>query len=234
MELHYTNIDVKTATKEEIETEIARLERLKGYQENEEQAIKIFINSIYGASASPYFAGFNIRVAEAITLQGQEMNKFSIRIFERYFKEFWHRDTEVHKKLGITGPVSKITNDVSVYGDTDSVAASSMISTNNGDFTVEQLYNMGKEDKGSTLAGHNSVSCDLLIKNWSKERGIYFAKPERIIRHKVYKKKYKLKTKSGKEVYVTGDHSLILFRNGEQIVGTVKDIKPGDKVLTVR
>jgi DNA polymerase elongation subunit (family B) len=124
MELTYAKIDPKTASNDELIAEISRLEKLKNYQENEEQAIKIFINSIYGASASPYFAGFNIRIAEAITLQGQEMDKFAIKIMERYFSEFWHKDKELHAKMGILGPVEKVTRNVVVYGDTDSIYVS--------------------------------------------------------------------------------------------------------------
>jgi hypothetical protein len=233
MEFKYLNIDPKTSSKEEIKAEIARLDALRAGYEGNEQAIKIFINSVYGASASPYFAGYNIRVAEAITLQGQEMDKFAIKIMNRYFQDFWYKDKEAHDAMGIKGPVQKVTQDVVVYADTDSVAADSIITTNTGKHTIEKLYNLGTKNKGNTLAGHESVSCDMLIENWSKEKGVYFAKPERIIRHKVYKKKYKIKTSSGKEIFVTGDHSLILFKDDKQFVGTVKDIVPGVKVLTV-
>ena len=86
---------------------------------NEEQAIKIFINSIYGATASPYFIGYKVKVAEAITLQGQDIIKFVSKTINRYFSEFWHRDTQLHQKLGI-GKAEAVKNDVTIYGDTDS------------------------------------------------------------------------------------------------------------------
>lgn len=112
-------IQPETSTREEILAEITRLTGLMNLKKNEEQAIKIFINSVYGATASPYFVGYNIKVAEAITLQGQEMIKFVTKIINRYFLEFWHRDTELHEKIGLTR-VERIVNEVAVYGDTDS------------------------------------------------------------------------------------------------------------------
>jgi DNA polymerase elongation subunit (family B) len=117
--MKHCKIDPNTASKEEIVAEINRLTWLMNLKKNEEQAIKIFINSVYGATASPYFVGYNVRVAEAITLQGQEMIKYVSKIINRYFTEFWHRDTQLHEKIGIT-KATKIKDEVAVYGDTDS------------------------------------------------------------------------------------------------------------------
>jgi len=47
-----------------LETEINQLE-------NKQMAIKILMNSLYGALGSPYFRYFDVRMAEAITLSGQ-------------------------------------------------------------------------------------------------------------------------------------------------------------------
>ena len=117
--MKHCSIDPTTASREEILAEINRLTFLMNLKKNEEQAIKIFINSVYGATASPYFVGYNVRVAEAITLQGQEMIKFVTKIINRYFNEFWHRDKDLHTKIGLTR-VNPIKSEVAVYGDTDS------------------------------------------------------------------------------------------------------------------
>ena len=119
IEHRHSKIDPTNSTREEILEEIARLQSLMNEKGNEEQAIKIFINSIYGATASPYFIGYNVRVAEAITLQGQDIIKFVSKTVNRYFNEFWHRDTQLHNHLGIS-KVEPVKNDVTIYGDTDS------------------------------------------------------------------------------------------------------------------
>lgn len=118
--MKYCKIDPSNASRDEIAVEINRLTLLMNLKKNEEQAIKIVINSIYGATASPYFVGYNVRVAEAITLQGQEVRDYGSKIFNRYFMDFWHRDKELHQQLGITR-AEKINDEVTVYGDTDSV-----------------------------------------------------------------------------------------------------------------
>ena len=54
------------------------------------------------------------------------------------------------------------------------------------------------------------------------------------MRHKVNKECFKIKTKSGKEIIVTEDHSCVVFRNNEQITIKAKDInKDTDKILSI-
>ena len=119
MELKWCKIDPEKATKEEIIEEIERLESLANFYMNQEQALKIYLNSCYGATGSPWFAFFNPDVAEAVTLQGQDLIKYSEQVVNRYFMEFWHKDEKLHAKLGITR-AEKIDLPVVIYIDTDS------------------------------------------------------------------------------------------------------------------
>lgn len=59
------NVDKKN------KAEVIRIEREIAQLENRQMAIKILLNSLYGAMASKYFRYFDIRIAEAITLSGQ-------------------------------------------------------------------------------------------------------------------------------------------------------------------
>jgi len=106
-------------TKEELKEKIERLTSLKNELKNEEQAVKLTMNSIYGAIGNNWFVCFNPEVAEAVTLQGQDLIKHSEKILHKYFHEFWHQDKELHDKLGLT-TVKKIHKQMVVYGDTDS------------------------------------------------------------------------------------------------------------------
>lgn len=110
----------KSSLPDEVRREIERLKHLRDNFGNTEQGIKVFLNSIYGATASPYFFGYNTHVAEAVTLQGQEIIKFSANLVNRYFRDYWHKDTKLHKVLGVTD-VNPMLQDVNVYGDTDSI-----------------------------------------------------------------------------------------------------------------
>jgi len=86
---------------------------------NQEQAIKRILNSIYGAFGNEWFYFFNIDIAEAITLQGQHAILYAEKMLNLYFTDFWHKDTALHKQLGIevTGASFK---PVVIYIDTDS------------------------------------------------------------------------------------------------------------------
>jgi DNA polymerase elongation subunit (family B) len=120
MEFKLTNIDSYNCSLEELEIEIARLKSLKEEYFNLEQSIKIFINSIYGACASVYFIGYNINVAEAVTLQGQDVAKFASKTIDDYFMNTWHLDKKLHAELGITYANKINEKTVTIYMDTDS------------------------------------------------------------------------------------------------------------------
>jgi DNA polymerase elongation subunit (family B) len=86
-------------------------------------AIKILINSIYGAFGNQWFYFYNPDIAQSITLQGQDMIKFANKAIDFYFKNRWHLDTELHEKLGLSGlNINKISTDeiIAIYTDTDS------------------------------------------------------------------------------------------------------------------
>jgi DNA polymerase elongation subunit (family B) len=113
-------IDPQTCSIEELDKEIARLKSLKEEYFNLEQSIKIFINSIYGGVGSPWFEGYNVALAEAVTLQGQDMIKYANNFLDDYFLNKWHLDTKLHAALGLTR-VNKIqAKTVVIYNDTDS------------------------------------------------------------------------------------------------------------------
>lgn len=81
-----------------------------------QNAIKILINSFYGAFGNRYFYFHNNDIAQSITLQGQDLIKFSIRAINHYFINKWHLDTELHEKLGIAGKtITPITKEAAIH-----------------------------------------------------------------------------------------------------------------------
>lgn len=84
-----------------------------------EQAVKVMLNSIYGAFGNKWFHFFNIDIAESITLQGQSAILYSEKILNKYFQEFWHKDKAAHEKLNISVK-NKLVRPSVVYIDTDS------------------------------------------------------------------------------------------------------------------
>ena len=101
--------------KEAIEQKIKALD-MKQY------AIKIIINSLYGAFGNKFFYFHNNDIAQSITVQGQDLIKFSIRAINYFFITKWHLDKKLHEKLGISHlKVNPIIKEACIYSDTDSV-----------------------------------------------------------------------------------------------------------------
>ena len=111
-----------------------------------QNAIKILINSIYGAFGNKWFYFYNPDIAQSITLQGQDLIKFSIKAVNHYFLEKWHTDTELHKLLGIDGyTINKIEGEAAIYTDTDSIYVqfdSALDSIIGADFTKDEALNI--------------------------------------------------------------------------------------------
>lgn len=93
---------------------------LAGKYYNYEQAVKLMLNSIYGAFGNKWFYFFNVDIAETITIQGKDAILYTEKMINRYFYDFWHKDTVTHKELGIQ-VTDKIKNPVGIYIDTDSI-----------------------------------------------------------------------------------------------------------------
>ena len=180
---------------------------------------------------------FNQHVAGTITAQGRDLIKHMDHVNQEYWYNMWHNDFELHNKLQISN-ISKIekTENVSIYCDTDSIEKSSIIETNTGKYSIEDWFNFNIKNgsAGNTTEGHESVLTNDRILNYNNTKGIYYAKVKRIIRHKVSKPKFKLKTKSGKEILVTDDHSMVVFRDGIQIEIKPSKILKSDKVLILK
>lgn len=104
----------QTSSVEELQKEIKLLDL-------RQNAIKILINAAYGAFGNKYFYWANIDIAQSITLQGQDLIKFSVKALNHFFRNKWHLDTELHRKLGISQyTISQIESDTVIYVDTDS------------------------------------------------------------------------------------------------------------------
>lgn len=115
----------------------ARIEEIKNLMFKKKQevdefnamqmALKLMINSEYGAMANKHFVMYNPVVANAITAMGRDIIQYMALENEKYWYEHWHVDYELHAALGLTEPVKKLEpgkNPVSIYCDTDSLFVS--------------------------------------------------------------------------------------------------------------
>ena len=294
----------------------------KAYQ----SSMKLILNATYGAFANQYFVLSNSKIANAITVMGRNLINYMASSVDNYFYNYWHKDKNAHKLLGLeyivrekkedglyyfldrnfnksdkrgytefnTGHkmtdilmsrrigIDKLVKHITVenlpdydvlwdykifdiinvekldpnptwereeetgyklytgnnpcvrYQDTDSVDRNTKIITDNCESTIEEFYNRNiiNGTGGTTTNGHESVLTNEKSLNWSKENDLYYSPVKRIIRHRVSKPKWKLKTKWEKEIIITSDHSLIVFRNGIKLEVKPNEIEKNDKVLS--
>lgn len=260
----FCQIDPNNCTVEELEEEVERLKNLGDFYETKQLALKKFINSVYGATASRFFIAHNTAVAESITLQGQDLNHYSENSVNEYFSGIFQNDTELHKKLGIDsekakkvsiakgkttetgtldGPEFSYLNgnqSLTVAGDTDSTSWKSSIYVDSVKLKVQDAFNKFKYENNDTVLKLNNGQEIVPVHNHNilsyvdHDAEATYRPIKYIMRHKVYNKsRFRIKTKSGKELEVTGDHSMMIIRNNELITVKAKDILETDKIITI-
>jgi hypothetical protein len=249
----YYNIDPEKCTIDELKAAIQQVNANVELFNNLQLGSKLFINSVYGVFGTVFFNLFNEDIAESITLQGQDLIKFSVEEVNKYFKDSWMSDYDAHNKIASemkskypdfnvdeflrrASTIQAQFSTLQLYGDTDSIKFDSIIKTKNhpNGITIEDFYNENMNNvSDSTIAGHESVVTNDSVLNWSDKDNLYYGKVKRIIRHKVNKPKWRLKTKSGKEIICTSDHSLIVFRDGVKLSVKPNEILQSDKILAV-
>lgn len=183
-----------------------------------QMAIKILLNSCYGATANEHFRFYKHDHAASITLTGQYLLRSSeLKV-----------DALINEKFGL-GDERFV-----IYCDTDSVTGDSIIEVNGNETAIEEFFNMvdtsieytrsGSEVKRTTGYYTDTVDDSMNIVN----RRIKY-----VMRHKTKKKLYRV-TVGGAQVTITEDHSLIVLRDGQLVDVSVLNLKSGDKLIRIR
>jgi intein/homing endonuclease len=155
-------------------------------------------------------------MGQSVTLTGRSISK--------------HMNGRVNYEF--TG-VEDYKGDAVIYADTDSYFSGTIHKTNMGDLTAEELFEY----------------CSIKWKNGKKEYSVddkvkvlsYEPKTETaqympinyVYRHKVSKARWKVTDSLGNEIIVTGDHSIMVERNGNLIEVKPRDILPDDFLISV-
>lgn len=211
-----------------------------------ENGMKILANAAYGACASQYFPFFNVALAGDITGECRELTKTMWKNLEDFFHEtIWERK-DLWEKFNFELDENKHDwfrkQTVTCYSDTDSVSSNSVLKIKDKslfrEMHIEDLFNIlgkgGYDFKNANGSEFVYNTKDFKILNYVNGE-LKYVPVKWVMKHNVKKDKWKLKTKSGKEIIVTGDHSLIVIRDGKKIAIKVKDInKETDKILTIK
>ena len=200
---------------EKLKKKKEELEILAGIQDTFQHSYKIYLNSVYGFTGTQYSPVFSTDLAEAVTSTGrmtiQEMVRFTNNLL-------------IKIDNGGTG-----INDYVVAGDTDSIIGNTNIYVNNENKTIESIFNenlnSGKLDKLE-----NGTDVLILNKNMITKSINGDTKIKNVSRHKVNKDKWKI-TINNNEVEMTGDHSIMIYRDGQIIECKPSEIKKTDYLV---
>ena len=127
-------------------------------------------------------------------------------------------------------------NDCLVHN-TDSVHSETIIRSNWGDLSIESLYNscslfwQEETEHGTKEYGSHS---DLQVVSYDNQSDqSYYGNINYIYRHKVSKEQWEIEDEEGNKVIVTGDHSVMVERDGILMEITPRDIKDSDILITI-
>ena len=248
----YPDKDIYKMSLEELKLFREEIENLREEYSLIELGAKTLSNSLYGASANKWFYFYNLALAGDITAECRQLTKTMWNRLEDFFQnEIWDREDLFEKfNFKLDKKQQKYLSDslASSYADTDSGASFLLLNTyvkNEAEnkfskqiFTFENFYKLCEQKFGIfkiTKSGQEMVNGgNTKVLNWTKDNGLHYVPVKYVMRHKVRKPRYKIRTKSGKEIVVTGDQSCIVFRNGEKLSIKAKDINlKTDKVLTI-
>lgn len=241
-------IDPETCPIEELERVQALCKREEDYWNTMQLSAKTFINSVYGVFGTNFFNLANIDIAESITLQGQDLIKYSVRKVDGYFKEEWHNDIEGHKKVSdimineygfkdfdreAFEQKARIPLDfktLQVYG--DSLVGDSQILTDSGMMTIKEMFDEAGDKRGD-VEFKIRVYSDRKV--WAATEGTPSLREiDYIMRHWTDKTIYRVTGSNGKFVDVTSDHSVMIVRNGKWMKMNPEKIVCGvDKLITI-
>lgn len=195
----------KNLTKEEKH----ELEKQSVQLYNKQLAIKILLNSLYGATSNIYFRYYDERIAESITKNGQLTIKWGEKTVNNFLNKLLMTD-----------------KDYVIAIDTDSVVGDTKILINGCYTTIEKFYetipnNFLKED----VFNENyvkKIEHECITPSINKRGELEYNKINYVMKHKVKKKLYKI-THNEKCVIVTEDHSVIIKH---KVTNKIMKIKP--------
>lgn len=244
LDKEFPNVDIDNMGPQQLATFIDLVTFKRQEYKCLEDSAKQLGNAAYGACANPSFYFYSIPLAGDITGECRFLTKFMWERGEKFFHEdIWERK-DLWEKFDIDLDFSKKEwyqkQPVSVYSDTDSIDENSLLRIRFNDVEYEykcnSLWNQIKNIYPISIkrTGHEVLDIDgaIHILNY-KDGHSYYAPIKKFIRHKVSKSRWIIMSASGAYVRVTGDHSCIVIRDGEQIVVKPNEMNPATDFLVI-
>lgn len=165
------------------------------YWDKRQLVKKINLNSLYGALLQAGCRFFDKRLGQSTTLTGRQIAK--------------HMAGKVNEI--ITGEYNHVGKSI-IYG--DSVTGDTKILTEDGEITIEQLFDRCMEHSIVEGKEYGVWNPHKVVGFNAYEDSPVLANTAYVMRHKTKKKIYQINLKNGKSVKVTEDHSIMVDRDG--------------------
>lgn len=209
--LKYQALAVETTDK----TLKAKYDKLAVKAHVRQLALKILLNSAYGALGNRYFRYYDIKLASAITMSGRLGIKWVETFINRKLSELLGEKEVVDRTIAI---------------DTDSVVGDSKITVNGKVITIAEFFDSIPDDNLIRNDDYNqdcvkSVIDKNITPSINKSGNLEHNQIKYAMKHTVKKKMYRIRTKLGEFVDVTADHSIIVKVKN---TGEIKSIKPAE------
>lgn len=193
-----------------------------GFWHARQQARKILLNSLYGALLNEALRFSDERMGQSVTLTGRSITR--------------HMNAETNRTL--TGEYD-FEGQCVKYSDTDSLISQDEIVHQNGRSSIEDFFNHCAETKfwsENTPHGVKEYAyADEEVLSYDPNTDQAVMKPiSYVYRHKVSKPKWRITDQLGNSVTVTGDHSVMIMRDGKLIEAKPKDIIENDLLISVK
>lgn len=200
---------------EELKKKKHELEALAKTQDVFQHSYKIYLNSVYGFTGTQYSPVFSVDLAEAVTSTGRTTIQEMVRFTNKALVKIDNGGTGIEE--------------YTVAGDTDSTFYDAIITTKNE--SIGDLFNRYYKFKNPEINenGHEILDIDNEYTYTLNGK----TKIKSISRHKVSKDKWKVSI-DGNEVEMTGDHSIMIYRDGKVIECKPEEIKETDMLLVKR
>lgn len=197
---------------------------LSKFYDGRQMAVKILLNSFYGALGTASFRFYNRTNAEAVTLTGQTVIKSAGLFANKWFS----------KKLGEVDTVNPI------YTDTDSVDGASVLRVNGKlNISIEKLWSMLEVTENVTITndGRQFIFPETIKLPYYNEDTdvVQLGSVEYIEKHTVEKDLYEIELESGQTVIVTEDHTIMVhdIYTNKLVEKTPEQLNPDDIAVSI-
>lgn len=203
-ELENTRDSISAAEVRVLENKIATSNSLQ-------MALKIALNSAYGALAQKGFRFYDTRIAEGITMGGQLI----IQNAEHAANDFLQGILKTKKDYVIAVDTDSVVGDTEIYINGAKTTIAEFYNSCDGNFIRRDIENQDFVKECSGVVSP-SVNSNLVLED----------KPVKyVMKHRVKKTMFKI-TVGGKSVTVTEDHSVMVLRDGKLISVNPNEIAP--------